>query len=169
MRKNTDRAVLGFALMWKDRERLIPVERAVQEAFYPFSFQSGEFTPPFSSYYHREFGKPLLKKFVITQGLIEKTEIVSIKKKTVQLEGTFAEGGNRTVNIDPFYIDIDQLVVSTAKFRGNRIYAGEGVYLELELFYHHRSFRPFVWTYRDYEENIPFFNLVRDRIKGFFV
>jgi len=169
VRKNTDKALLGFGLMWREDEFLLPVEKELKEIFSDFVISSDVFEPPFSSYYFREFGSPLKKKFVITHSLINKPDIVGIKHKTVSLEDKYRIDGKRTVNIDPFYIDLDQVIVSTNKFRGNRIYAGEGVFLELELFYHHGSFQPFIWTYRDYQEQIPFFNRVKSKIRDYFV
>ncbi|WP_457639853.1 DUF4416 family protein [Persephonella sp.] len=165
MRKNTEKAHLGFALMWREGEDPSSAEKVLQESFCQFIKQSDIFVPPFASYYFKEMGSPLVKKFVLTDCIIDKSDIKNVKHKAMEIENRFRKDGNRTVNIDPFYIDMEQLVVATSKYRGNRIYIGEGVYVELELFYHHRSFQPFIWTYRDYQEHIPFFNSLRKVLK----
>ncbi|WP_297454088.1 DUF4416 family protein [Persephonella sp.] len=163
MRKNI-KAHLGFALMWKEEKFLLSALELLKKEFADFKTQSEPFKPPFSKYYHKEMGSPLYKKFVITELIIDKSEIVKVKKMAMDIEDKYRIEGNRTVNIDPFYIDKEQLVVSTSKYRGNRVYMGDGVFVELELFYHHGSFQPFIWTYVDYKEHIPFFNSIRKLI-----
>ncbi|SNZ03538.1 protein of unknown function [Persephonella hydrogeniphila] len=150
--------------MWKEEKFLLHAEKSIKEEFSDFKEESEIFEPPFCSYYYEEMGKPLFKKFVITGTVMDKSKIVDIKKISMMIEDSLRINGKRTVNVDPFYIDKQQLVVSTSKYRGNRIYMGDGVFVELELFYHHGSFHPFVWTYADYKDHIPFFNRIRDAL-----
>jgi hypothetical protein len=160
VRKNTE-AYLGFGLMWREENSLFYAENILREKFGDYKAESDIFQPVFCSYYYKEMGQPLFKKFVVTDAVIDKSDIVSVKKLSMDIEDRLRIDGRRTVNIDPFYIDKQQLVVSTSKYRGNRIYMGDNIFVELELFYHHGSFHPFVWTYVDYKEHIPFFNKVR--------
>ena len=164
MRKNTE-AYLGFALMWREEYFLSLIEDKLEEMYSGFLVRSDPFEPRFSKYYHKEMGSPLYKKFVLTYTVINKSLIKDIKKEAVRMEDSLRVNGKRTVNIDPFYMDKDQVVVSTSKYRGNRIYLGDGVFVELELFYHHGSFQPFIWTYADYKDHIPFFNDLRKKLK----
>ncbi len=164
MRKNTE-AYLGFALMWREEYFLSLVEDKLKDIYSDFFVSSDPFEPEFSRYYQKEMGSPLYKKFVLTRTVIDKGSIKDIKINAVGIEDSFRINGNRTVNIDPFYMDKDQVVVSTSKYRGNRIYLGDGVFVELELFYHHGSFQPFIWTYTDYKDHIPFFNDLRKKIR----
>ena len=164
MRKNTD-AYLGFALMWREEHFLSFIEDKLKKMYSGFFVSSDPFEPRFSEYYHKEMGSPLYKKFVLTNTVIDKSFIKDIKLESVCIEDSFRVNGKRTVNIDPFYMDKDQVVVSTTKYRGNRIYLGDGIFVELELFYHHKSFQPFVWTYTDYKDKIPFFNDIRKKIR----
>lgn len=122
--------------------------------------QTDSFTLDYSSYYHKEMGNDLLKKFVALDCIIHKNRAVEIKKDSMELEEKFKVGG-RKVNIDPVLVDEYQVVALSKKDRGSRIYLGEGVYAEMELFYHHKTFHPFVWTYIDYKQNIDFFKKVR--------
>lgn len=151
--------------MWREEHFLSFAENILKERYSGFLLQSDPFEPKFSRYYHKEMGSPLYKKFVITGRVIDKSFIKDIKIDALSIENKFRINGKRTVNIDPFYMDKDQVVVSTSKYRGNRIYLGDGVFVELELFYHHGSFRPFVWTYTDYKDHIPFFNRIRKKIR----
>ena len=159
-----DKGVLGFALLWKDYEKLIIVEEYLKLTFdFKKIEETEKFELPYSSYYITEMGKPLFKKFVITNKVITKDNIKNIKLKTISIEDRFRFRKGRTVNIDPFLIDIDQLIIPTTKYRGNRIYLGDGIYIEMELWYHNKSYQPFLWTYLDYKEYIPFFNKVRKK------
>ena len=158
------KGILGFALLWKDIEKLIFVEQYLK---YRFKFkkldETEKFKLPYSSYYEKEMGNPLFKKFVITDKVINKEKIKELKLQTISIEEKFKKDNGRTVNIDPFLIDIDQLIIPTTKYRGNRIYLGDGIYLELELWYYNKSYQPFLWSYLDYREYIPFFNKVRKK------
>ena len=156
---------LMFAFMWKDVNRLKIVEKHIEKFYGDFILQSDIFQLPYSSYYIKEMGQPLFKKFVLTDFAADELKLVGIKKHTDFLEKKFSIDGNRTVNIDPIIIDKEKVVVATRKFRGNRIKVDKDVYMELELWYHNKSFQPFPWTYLDYKENIPFFNKAKRMLK----
>jgi hypothetical protein len=157
------KALLIFALMWsKEKEGFLEkAESIIQNDFGEIIEQTEEYTTEYSKYYQKEMGKNLRKKFIVINKVIKKDRLIQLKKYSQNLEKYLSISDNRTVNIDPLYLDLDQVVVATSKYRGNRIYLGEGVFAELELWYHHRSFQPFLWTYLDYKEKIPFFNEIR--------
>jgi len=158
------KALLSFALMWsQDRqEYLDKAIKTITQQFGQILEETETFNLPYSSYYEKEMGSNLVKKFIVVDKFIQKDKLVEVKHFSEKVEQDLSEGGNRTVNIDPLYIDNDQIVVATSKYRGNRIYLRDGVFAELELWYHHKSFQPFLWTYLDYKEKIPFFNQVRE-------
>ncbi|MEJ5172686.1 MAG: DUF4416 family protein [Hydrogenothermaceae bacterium] len=151
-----------FGLMWNERfeDRLISVESVLQEKYGRIIHSTENFTLPYSTYYQKEMGEGLIKKFIVLDCIIHKQDAVSIKKISMTLEDRFRLDG-RTVNVDPVYLDEYQVVALSSKDRGSRIYISDRIYGEMELFYHHKTFHPFVWTYLDYRENIPFFNEVR--------
>ncbi|WP_457622388.1 DUF4416 family protein [Persephonella sp.] len=164
MRKSI-KALLGFGLMWNRQKFLDTAIKNINHHFGKITEKTDPFELTYSRYYEKEMGKDLKKMFIIIERLIDKSDIGKIKKISMKIEDSMRIDGNRTVNIDPFYIDMDQVVVATSKYRGNRIYIGEGIFVELELWYHHGSFQPFLWTYIDYKEQIPFFNNVRNIYK----
>ncbi|ACO04398.1 MULTISPECIES: DUF4416 family protein [Persephonella] len=164
MRKSI-KALLGFGLMWNRKEFLEQAFQTINHHFGKIIEKTDHFSLEYSKYYEKEMGKDLRKIFIITDRVIDKSEIGDIKKLSMKIEDDMRIEGKRTVNIDPFYIDMDQVVVATSKYRGNRVYIGEGIFVELELWYHHGSFQPFLWTYIDYKEHIHFFNKVRNIYK----
>ena len=155
------KALLLFALMWKDYEKLKEVENVLTGIYGKKINETDEFSLQYSKYYEKEMGEGLKKKFILIDNLIEKDRLLDIKLTSMEIEKRFSINGNRTVNIDPIYLDDYQVVVASKKDKGSRIYLGKGIFAELELLYHHGSFQPLIWTYLDYKDNIPFFNEVR--------
>lgn len=149
--------------MWNDDypDRLLSVEEILYSNYGKPLYQTSKFTLDYSNYYKREMGQNLFKKFLLLDSLIHKAEAVLLKKWAVSLEDSFRLDGGRTVNVDPVLVDEYQVVALSKKDRGSRIYISEGVYGEMELFFHHGSFHPLPWTYIDYKENVEFFNQVR--------
>ena len=155
------KALLLFALMWKDYEKLKEVENVLKSIYGKKTNETDEFSLQYSKYYEKEMGEGLKKKFILIDNLIEKDRLLDIKLTSMEIEKRFSINGNRTVNIDPIYLDDYQVVVASKKDKGSRVYLGKGIFAELELLYHHGSFQPLIWTYLDYKDNIPFFNEVR--------
>ncbi len=155
------KALLLFALMWKDYEKLKEVENVLKSIYGKKINETDEFSLQYSNYYEKEMGEGLKKKFILIDNLIEKDRLLDVKLTSMEIEKRFSINGNRTVNIDPIYLDDYQVIVASKKDKGSRVYLGKGVFAELELLYHHGSFQPLIWTYLDYKDNIPFFNEVR--------
>ncbi len=155
------KALLLFALMWRDKEILKEVEDILLSKYGNKLKETLPFTLSYSNYYEKEMGKGLQKKFLALDTFIGKDLLKDIKKDSILLEKDFSINEKRQINIDPLYLDDFQVVVASKKDKGSRIYLGDGVFAELELLYHHGSFQPLIWTYLDYKDNIPFFNQVR--------
>jgi hypothetical protein len=158
-----NKALIVFALMWNKNKQnyLTKAVDEIQKNFGSIILQSKEFGLEYSHYYEKEMGEGLIKKFVVFDGIIDKEDSVKIKKYSMELENSLREDGNRTVNIDPVYVDEYQVVALSHKDRGSRVYLSNGVYAEIQLLYHHGSFQPLLWSYLDYKENADFFNEVR--------
>lgn len=157
-----DTALLVFGLMWNIEyyHNLQKVVEHLKHRYGQLVLETPDFVLKYSSYYQREMGSSLVKRFVALDCLVHKQMAVQIKKDSISLEDDYRAEG-RTVNIDPVLVDEYQVVALSKKDRGSRIYLSDGVYAEMELFYHHRAFHPFLWTYIDYKENILFFERVR--------
>lgn len=101
-------------------------------------------------YYEREMGPWLLRYFLLFKPLMSRDELPSLKLKTNELEKKMSVGGKRTINIDPGYIALEQVILATTKGYTHRIYLGQGIYADLTLIYTGGSFGPLPWTYPDY-------------------
>ncbi len=132
-------------------------------------FQSKIFNfSDFTSYYAKEMGEELKKGFYFFEKLISPEYLVELKYKCYELEREFSDySGNRIVNLDPGYLGLAKVILSTFKDYAHRVYLGKGVFAEVTLIYKNKTFIPLPWTYPDYKqfEIIETFNKVRSWYK----
>jgi len=118
-----------------------------------------------TDYYAREMGTGLKRKWAAFRPLRERAYLAEAKHLCVELELELADGPNRTVNIDPGYVDDAQVVLATTKDFAHRVYIGKGYYAEPALIYvkGEGGYRPLEWTYPDYRtvRALRFFRDVR--------
>ena len=118
-----------------------------------------------TDYYAREMGDGLKRKWVAFGPLRERGYLARAKHLCVELELRLADGENRTVNIDPGYVDDAQVALATTKNFAHRLYIGMGYYAEPTLIYvkGEGGYRPLEWTYPDYKtvRALRFFRDVR--------
>lgn len=128
-------------------------------ATYPCSYY------PMKTYYSKEMGEESLLKriFVFSSQKMERDGLISLKLKADELEKKYSFNNTRTINIDPGYTALEQVILSTGKPYSHRIYLKDGVYAELTYEYKDSTFNPLTWTYPDYchDEIINFFNYIR--------
>lgn len=133
-----------------------------------------DFTGPvlpfdYTDYYQKEFGRGLKRKFIAFENLVPPERLAGLKGLTNRLEKEFAlkepeTALKRRINLDPGLLSAGKFVLATTKDQQHRIYLAEGIYAEVTLRYHQRTFRPNDWTYPDYRspEYIGIFNQIRD-------
>lgn len=106
-----------------------------------------------TDYYEREMGKDLIRRFVTFRDLMEPDRLPILKHLAFSIERRFSDGKGRKVNIDPGYIALEKVVLSTFKNFSHRLYLGDSVYGDLVLIYRKGSFLPLEWTFPDYRED----------------
>lgn len=118
-----------------------------------------------TEYYAREMGSDLKRKWIAFGPLRERGYLAEAKHLCVELELALSDDGNRTINIDPGYVDDAQVVLATTKNFAHRLYIGKGYYAEPTLIYvkGEGGYRPLEWTYPDYKtvKTLRFFRDVR--------
>ena len=121
---------------------------------------------PFTStnYYQEEFGLELKKIFLSFKKLILPSQSPDIKILTNKIEEKLSSQGHRRVNIDPGYLDLAKLILTSTKDYCHRVYLNKGIFAENTLVYQGKSFKPWPWTYLDYQtpEYINIFNQIRN-------
>lgn len=132
----------------------------VQEKSLPASFSH-------TDYYEEEMGKDLLRVFILFREPFPRELLPRIKLRTNEIELAFSEGHRRSVNIDPGYISLENVILATTKGYTHRVYIGSGIYADLTLMYSNGTYRPLEWTYPDYSEakTISIFNEWRKNYK----
>lgn len=154
--------IIGF--IFKEESFLNRAKILLRKHFGEIDFESPILPFVHTNYYEEEFGKDLKRKFVSFNKLIDPCDLPKIKIMTNKTEKKLSRGVKRTINIDPGYLDLSKLILASTKNYKHRIYLNSGIYAEVTLFYEKKSFRPWVWTYPDYQttEYIAIFNQIRN-------
>jgi hypothetical protein len=136
-----------------------PLKKNIQEVieqlrdrFGPIDWLSPECFFDRTTYYAREMGWPLHRRFLSFERLVGPDTLVDIKLATNRIESAYLEDGNRRINIDPGHISAERLVLATGKNYIHRIYLKKGIYADLTLIFSKGSYRPLEWTYKDYAD-----------------
>lgn len=121
----------------------------------------------FTDYYTPEMGDKLKRQWLSFESLISQDSLSKIKLDTINIENSFKRtDGTRTINLDPGYVTMHNLVLASTKAYSHRIYLGNDIYAELTLICKQKKFHPLDWTYADYRANITFFDLIRTNFKA---
>jgi len=153
--------VIGF--IFKDTKVYAKAKSVLKIRFGLIDFESQILDFVHTDYYEKEFGKKLKRGFVSFQKLISPDELSAIKITTNKIEVRLSHQKLRRINIDPGYLDLSKLVLATTKDYKHRIYLSQGIWAEVTLFYQGNTFRPWEWTYPDYqtEAYTNIFNSIR--------
>jgi len=147
--------------MYSSIEIYNKVSSILTEKFKEIKKESNEYNfDQFTSYYEKEMGKNLVKRFLIFNHNTNKEDLIKIKKQTTEIEKEFSKDGNRTINLDPGYLNEKELVLASFKKGTNyKEELGEGVYAHKVLEFKDGKAEIFWHTFPDYrvKENQDFF------------
>lgn len=147
--------------MYSSNEKYNKVKSILTDKFGEIIAESNEYNfNKFTSYYEKEMGKNLVKRFLIFNKVIDKKDLIKIKKQTAEIEKEFAVNNNRTINLDPGYTNEKESVLASFKKGTNyKEELGEGVYAHKVLEFKDGKAITFWHTFPDYriEENQEFF------------
>jgi hypothetical protein len=156
------------SLFSPQKELVDQIIQEMQSIFGPVDWKSRDLFFDRTTYYAREMGWPLYRRFISFEDLIRPENLIEVKLKTNHIEKQHLESDKRRINIDPGYIALERLILATGKNYTHRIYLGQGIYADLTLIYQRGTFQPLEWTYRDYSdpEMIDCFNQLRESYKN---
>jgi len=107
-----------------------------------------------TDYYKAEMGEDLHRCTVSFEMLVEEENIGTYKNKAIELENRLKnENGGRVLNIDIGYMDSDKIVLPSTKRGPFKLYAGNGIWLDMVLTYAKGDFKPTQWAFADFKEN----------------
>lgn len=123
-------------------------------------------------YYEGEMGLDIRRYWIAGQTLVDPLELAAMKRCARGWEKEFTvhlgpEGNEarRSLNLDPGYVSLDQVVLASTKAAYHRIRIASDLHAEITLGYWHGAFQPLPWSYPDYVEARPFFHLLRKCLK----
>lgn len=154
--------IIGF--IFKEEYAFNKTKIILEKHFGKIDFESQILPFEHTNYYEKELGNPLKRKFISFERLIASQDLPRIKIITNRLENKLSnKKGQRTINIDPGYLNHAKFVLASTKDYKHRIYLNKGIYAEVTLFYEAKTFRPWEWTYPDYKTAaiLAIFNLIR--------
>ena len=136
----------------------IEVEIELESEFYKFDS---------TDYYQEEMGSGLYRIFLSLKGLYPVEQSVSLKNETNSWENEWKEAGKRTLNLDPGYLDLHKVVLLSGKEGPQKIYLGDGIWVDLNLIRKAGRFEALPWTFPDLRESRyhSFFERVRENLK----
>ena len=134
------------------------VEAELERRLSPIEARSTWYDFEVTGYYEPEMGGGLKRVLYAFRDLISPEAIADIKLATNAVEAYFADSsagpagsGRRRVNIDPGYMDFHKLVLASAKFLGQKIYLGKGIYADPTLYYD-KGWKPYAWGFPDFRD-----------------
>ena len=160
-------ALLVMGVLYRQRRFREQAMDRLECLFGPLAPGDLEFPFDRTDYYAEEMGEGLKRVFVAFRNPISQDGLAGVKEKTLELEDGLADTGGggkrRRVNLDPGLLDLDRLVLATAKNFSHRICLRGGIFAEVELIFRDGRFHPLPWTYPDYrrDDTLAFFGALR--------
>jgi hypothetical protein len=162
-----DPSLLVIACFSKHAHVLDWAKERLESDYGPVALASEDFSFHHTTYYEKEMGTGLRKRFLAFDRLVPSDCLAEIKNHTIQLEKDLAEkrvvSEKRPLNLDPGLLQLGKFLLATTKDQAHRIYLQDGIYAEVTLRFHDGGFEPWPWTYADYREHCYHEFLLRAR------
>lgn len=121
-----------------------------------------------TDYYAPEMGERLQRRYCSFATLHPADDLATLKWRAWEIEGRYAAGQGRPVNLDAGMLDYTKVVLASFKHGPQKLYLGRQVWADMVLFYDHGAFAPLPWTFPDLKDgrHLPFFAKARQRYKA---
>jgi hypothetical protein len=143
-------ARLVCGILYREEPHFEMILGELASEFGPSDFRSDPILFEYTNYYFSEMGRPLYRRFVSFERLMDCSQLSRVKVFTNSLEDRHAVEGKRILNVDPGYLTAASYVLATSKNYAHRIYLGNGVFAQQELLFHKKRIQTLDWTYPDY-------------------
>ena len=115
-------------------------------------FRSQEFLFNCTDYYDTEMGGPIQRMFIGIQQIQSPGELARFKNICNTIEDNLRVAGKRKVNLDIGYLDLHKVILASAKYNGQKIYLGDGIYADPTLVFESGAFQPLANTFPDFKD-----------------
>jgi hypothetical protein len=146
-----DDVKLVVGILYSDETLLEKAQEALVMQYGPIDFVSEPIPFDVTDYYQDEMGGPIRRIFLSFQELIDPGWLAEIKIATNRIEDELAVDSRRKVNLDCGYMDVCKVVLASAKYNGQKIYLGQGIYADPTLHYEKGHFSPYPWSFPDFK------------------
>ena len=155
-------------ILFSQEETLDTALRCMAEKLGPLGLRSADFPFEVTDYYNAEMGSPIQRTFVELTALRDPGELPTLKQLTNEVEAVLAVDGRRKVNLDVGYLDLHKMILASAKYNGQKVYLGEGIYADVTLIYEHKAWHAVENTFPDFKSGdyTAFFDAIRQRYKA---
>lgn len=153
-------AKLIIAVMYSDKDVYVRCRTDLISEYGEILKESEEYDfDKFTSFYAKEMGNGLVKRFLVfVKEIKDKSELSDIKHKITEIEKRYSDDGNRTINLDPGYLSPEELVLASFKRGTNyKEQISERVWLHKVLEFHAGEVKIFWHTFPDYREHKDYF------------
>lgn len=146
-------AKLIVSIIYRQKTLLAEAFSAIVHCWGAADILSESLAFDYTDYYRAEMGANLRRRIVSVQHMIDPGDLATIKRKTNDIEKALsaATWPNRQVNIDPGYLNASHLILASTKPAPHRPYLQQGIYADLTMVFQNMTFKPFFWTYPDYQ------------------
>ncbi|MBP9027682.1 MAG: DUF4416 family protein [Aminivibrio sp.] len=138
-------------VLYPDETRWRWVEEKLSALWGTPELISSEFLFTVTDYY-KDISPVLYRRFLSFQGLRDGGDLPRWKWTACRLESE--SGLQRTVNIDPGYVNGARLVLASTKDHAHRVYIGDGIHGEVTLRFMHKKWEPFDCTFPDFAQGL---------------
>jgi hypothetical protein len=147
-----DPVKLLVAVLWADATALDAAVEQLRHHWGDVDFTGPDRPFDMTDYYEPAMGRKLQRRLVSFAALIPPEDIRQAKLTCNEIEGHLAREGRRRVNLDIGYLDHNKLVLASAKYAGQKIHLGDGIYADMIARYGYGRYQPFEWTFPDFRD-----------------
>ncbi len=146
-----DPVKMFVAVLYSDEVLLEKSLKILEDEYGPMDYRSRPMPFQVTSYYVDEMGETIQRIFLSFEKLIDPGRLAEIKIRTNQIEDELAVEGRRRINLDCGYMDVCKVILASAKYNGQKIYLGRGIYGDPTLHYEKGHFTAYSWSFPDFK------------------
>ncbi len=151
----------GF--IYREEKVYEEIKQRLEKQYSRVDMESDVFPFVFTTYYNKEMGDRLYRRFVSFEKLIRPELLPDIKLDSNIIEIETSLDGNRIINLDPGYLSDANVIIATTKNYYQRVPLTKGIYAHMEYIIKGKKLYTLEWTYPDFksDEYMEFFERLR--------
>ncbi len=147
-----ERVKLLVAILWSSGDALRAALAELSGKWGEIDFLGPDHPFDATRYYESEMGSGLMRRLISFLLLVQPESIRDAKLTCNDIEERLATAQGRLVNLDIGYLDHNKVVLASAKYAGQKIHLGEGIYADLVMRFREGRYQPFEWTFPDFRD-----------------